>query len=236
LSAGSMTVPSVGPAVRYAAHEAREQILEIGAQALEVPRDSLEIRDGMLQSPLLKNPVPLQDVLSHLRNLMIIGRGGRAPNPEEAHVNTFGVQFVELEVDPRTGEVKIDRVVAVHDSGRVLNPLTISSQLEGGILQGLGFALTEQRIVDERFGAVVNSNLEDYKVLTNPDVPEILPEMVDLPDPLANNLGVKGVGEPPIIPTAAAVANAVADALGVRIKDLPITRQKILQAAKGKSP
>jgi CO/xanthine dehydrogenase Mo-binding subunit len=236
LSAGSMTVPSVGPAVRYAAHEAREEILEIGAQALEVPRESLEIRDGMLQSPRLKNPVPLQDVLSHLRNLMIIGRGGRAPNPEEAHVNTFGAQFVELEVDTRTGEVKIDRVVAVHDSGRVLNPLTISSQLEGGILQGLGFALTEQRIVDERFGAVLNSNLEDYKVLTNPDVPEIVPEMVDLPDPLANNLGVKGVGEPPIIPTAAAVANAVADALGVRIKDLPITRQKILQAVKAKKP
>jgi CO/xanthine dehydrogenase Mo-binding subunit len=88
--------------------------------------------------------------------------------------------------------------------------------------------------VDERFGAVVNSNLEDYKVLTHGDVPEIIPEMVDLPDPLANNLGVKGVGEPPIIPTAAAVANAVADALGVRIKDLPITRQKILRALQGK--
>ena len=98
---------------------------------------------------------------------------------------------------------------------------------------GLGFALTEQRIVDERFGAVVNSNLEDYKVFTQPDVPDMIPEMVDLPDPLANNLGVKGVGEPPIIPTAAAVANAVADALGVRIKDLPITRQKILGALRG---
>jgi len=236
ISAGSMTVPSVGPAVRFAAHDAREQILEIGAQALEVPRDSLEIREGMLKSPHLKNLIPLKDVLSDLRNFMIVGRGGRAPNPEEAHVNTFGAQFVELEVDIQTGEVKMDRVVAVHDSGRVLNPLTISSQLEGGILQGLGFALTEQRIVDERFGAVVNSNLEDYKVLTNPDVPEIIPEMVDLPDLLANNLGVKGVGEPPIIPTAAAVANAVADALGVRIKDLPITRQKILQAVKGKNP
>ncbi len=236
ISAGSMTVPSVGPAVRFAAHDAREQILEIGAQALGVSRDSLEIREGMLKSPQLKNQIPLRDVLSDLRNFMIVGRGGRAPNPEEAHVNTFGAQFVELEVDLQTGEVKIDRVVAVHDSGRVLNPLTISSQLEGGILQGLGFALTEQRIVDERFGAVVNSNLEDYKVLTNPDVPEIIPEMVDLPDPLANNLGVKGVGEPPIIPTAAAVANAVADALGVRIKDLPITRQKILQAVKGKNP
>ncbi len=234
LSAGSMTVPSVGPAVRFAAHDAREQILEIAAQALAVPRDSLIIREGMLESPNLKNPVPLKDILSDLRNFMIVGRGGRAPNPEEAHVNTFGAQFVELEVDTRTGGVKIDRVVAVHDSGRVLNPLTISSQIEGGILQGLGFALIEQRIVDERFGAVVNSNLEDYKVFTQPDVPDMIPEMVDLPDLLANNLGVKGVGEPPIIPTAAAVANAVADALGVRIKDLPITRQKVLGALRGK--
>jgi xanthine dehydrogenase YagR molybdenum-binding subunit len=234
ISAGSMTVPSVGPAVRFAAHDAREQMLEIAAQALEVPRDSLAIREGILESPRLKTPVPLKDVLSDLRNFMIVGRGGRAPNPEDAHVNTFGAQFVELEVDTRTGEVKIDRVVAVHDSGRVLNPLTISSQIEGGILQGLGFALTEQRIVDERFGAVVNSNLEDYKVLTQPDVPDMIPEMVDLPDPLANNLGVKGVGEPPIIPTAAAVANAVATALGVRIKDLPLTRQKILGALRGK--
>ena len=103
LSAGSMTVPSVGPAVRFAAHDAREQILEIAAQALEVPRDSLMIREGMLESPELKNPVPLKDILSDLRNFMIVGRGGRAPNPEEAHVNTFGAQFVELEVDTADG-------------------------------------------------------------------------------------------------------------------------------------
>ena len=138
-------------------------------------------------------------------------------------------------MDTQTGEVHIRKVIAVHDSGRVVNPLTLSSQIEGGILQGLGFGLTEQRIVDRATGAVLNANLEDYKVATARDAPEIIQEMVDRPDLKANNLGVKGVGEPPIIPTAAAVANAVADALGVRIRELPITKDKIL-AALAKNP
>ena len=141
----------------------------------------------------------------------------------------------DLEVDTQTGEVSINKIIAVHDSGRVMNPLTLSSQVEGGILQGLGFGLMEQRVVDRATGAVLNANLEDYKVATAQDAPEIIQEMVDRPDLRANNLGVKGVGEPPIIPTAAAVANAVADALGVRIKELPITKEKII-AALAKNP
>jgi len=112
----------------------------------------------------------------------------------------------------------------------VVNPLTLSSQIEGGILQGLGFGLLEGRIVDRNKGVVVNGNLEDYKVATSEDVPEMAQEMVDIPDPQANNVGAKGVGEPPIIPTAAALANALADALRVRFKELPITRDKIIGA------
>jgi xanthine dehydrogenase YagR molybdenum-binding subunit len=92
--------------------------------------------------------------------------------------------------------------------------------------------LLEQRIVDQNTGVVVNGNLEDYKVATSQDVPEIVQEMVDRPDPQANNVGVKGVGEPPVIPTPAALANALADALQVRIKDLPITKDKILMTFK----
>jgi xanthine dehydrogenase YagR molybdenum-binding subunit len=230
LSAGSMTLPSVGPAVRVAAHDARRQLLEVAAQVLEIPRDSLNIQEGLLRSPALQKPVPIQDLLSNVRNFMIIGQGARQPNPEKVHVNTFGAQFVELEVDTQTGEVKIRKVVAVHDSGRVINPLTLASQITGGVLQGLGFALTERRFIDRRTGIVVNSNLEDYKIPTCLDVPAVEQEMVDRPDLQANNLGSKGVGEPPIIPTAAAVANALADALKVRIKELPITREKVLEA------
>jgi xanthine dehydrogenase YagR molybdenum-binding subunit len=118
----------------------------------------------------------------------------------------------------------------------VVNPLTLSSQIEGGILQGLGFGLFEQRIADRATGVILNTNLEDYKVATIQDVPEIRQEMVDRPDLQANNLGVKGVGEPPIIPTAAAIANAIADALGIRIKELPITKERILRLFRSQNP
>ena len=97
----------------------------------------------------------------------------RGPNAEDVTVRTFGAQFAEVEVDIGTGRVRVLRIVAVHDCGRIVNPLTFSSQIEGGIIQGLGFALTEQRMVDERLGRVINANLEDYKVPTIRDVPEI---------------------------------------------------------------
>ncbi len=230
LSAGSMTVASVGPAVRGAAHDARHQLLDVAAQVLEVPRESLTISDGLFSSPALSECVAVPEVLKNLENFMIIGRGAREPNPEDVAVNTFGAQFAEVTVDTETGEVQVERIVAVHDSGRVINPLTLSSQIEGGIIQGLGYALFEQRIVDRNTGVVLTDNLESYKVPTALDIPEIIHEMIDRPDLKANNLGVKGVGEPPIIPTAAAIANAVADALGVHIYELPLTRDKVLKA------
>lgn len=229
LSAGSMTVASVGPAVRVAAHDAKAQLLDVTAQVLEVPRESLTISDGLVHSAALKDPIAVKEVLKNLENFMIIGRGAREPNPEDVTVNTFGVQFAEVTVDTEAGEVKVERIVAVHDSGRVINPLTLSSQIEGGIIQGLGYALFEQRVVDRNTGVILTDNLENYKVPTALDVPRIVFEMIDRPDPRANNLGAKGVGEPPIIPTAAAIANAVANALGVRIYELPITRDKILK-------
>jgi xanthine dehydrogenase YagR molybdenum-binding subunit len=232
ISAGSMTLPSVGPAVRVAAHEARQQLLEVGAQVLEIPRDRLEIRNGKIVSPALREPVPAGKILSKLKNFMIIGKGARSPNPEEVSVNTFGAQFAQVEVDTETGDVRVERIVAVHDSGRVINPLTLSSQVEGGVLQGLGYGLTEQRVLDRAFGAVLNADLENYKIPTAMDVPEIAQDMIDLPDHYVNNLGSKGVGEPPIIPTAPAIANAIADAIGVRIRQLPMTREKILEALK----
>jgi CO/xanthine dehydrogenase Mo-binding subunit len=230
ISAGSMTLASVGPAVRMAAYDACQQLMEVACQTLEIPRESLTIQDGILQSKVLSEPIALEKVLSKLKNFMIIGRGARSPNPEAVNVNTFGAQFAEVEVDTETGEVKVEKIVAVHESGRVINPLVISSQIEGGVLQGLGFGLMEKRVIDQVTGAVVNDDLENYKFPTHLDVPDIVTEMVDRPDAQANNLGSKGVGEPPIIPTAPAIANAIADAIGVRIKELPITKDKMLRA------
>ncbi|MBI3459835.1 xanthine dehydrogenase family protein molybdopterin-binding subunit [Candidatus Acetothermia bacterium] len=198
---------------------------------LEKPKDQIKLKDDLLHAPGLEKPVELKEVLAmKLQNFMIIGKGARGPNPEKYSVNTFGAQFADVTVDTETGEVLINKIVAVHESGRVINPLTIGSQIEGGVIQGLGFALTEERVLDRHTGLVLNPNLEEYKVPTALDVPEIEHEMIDRADPYANNLGAKGVGEPPIIPTAAAIANAISDAIGVHVTDGPITPDKILKA------
>ena len=172
----------------------------------------------------------VKEVTSKIAPHMIQGRGARGPNPEGKSVRTFGVQFVEVEVDEETSEVTVLRVVASHDCGRIINPTMVDSQVIGGITQGLGFALTEERVVDARHGVVLNANLEDYKVPTVADVPSIVHVRVDLPDPEANNTGAKGIGEPPLVPTAPAVANAVFDAVGVRIRHAPLSRHRLLEA------
>jgi CO/xanthine dehydrogenase Mo-binding subunit len=161
---------------------------------------------------------------------MILGQGARGPNPEGKSVRTFGAQMVEVEVDVETGEVTVVRVVASHDCGRIVNPTMVDSQVVGGVTQAIGFALTEERVVDARSGVVLNANLEEYKVPTVADVPEIRHARVDLADPEANPTGAKGIGEPPLVPTAPAIANAVFDAVGVRVRRGPITRRTLLEA------
>jgi xanthine dehydrogenase YagR molybdenum-binding subunit len=161
---------------------------------------------------------------------MIQGRGARGPNPEDKSVRTFGAQMVEVEVDTETGEVKVLRIVAAHDCGRIVNPTLVDSQVVGAVTQGIGFALLEDRVVDRASGVVLNANLEEYKVPTVADVPSIRHARVDLPDPEANPTGAKGIGEPPLVPTAPAIANAVFDAIGIRIRDLPLSRHRLLDA------
>ena len=158
------------------------------------------------------------------------GQGARDPNPEDVSVRTFGAQFVEVEVDMATGEVTVLRVVTAHDVGRIVNPTLVDSQVIGGITQGVGFGVSEGRIMDDRLGLVMNGNLEDYYVPTIADVPEIEHIPVDVPDVKANSTGAKGVGEPPLIPTAPAIANAIFDATGIRVRANPITRDSILSA------
>lgn len=226
-SGGSMTASSVGPAVREAAADAREQLTQLAATYLKKRVKQVRIENGMVKTG--KSETPLADILGALDNIQILGHGSRNPNPSEYEIRTFGAQFAEVAVDVETGEIRVERIVAAHDSGRILNPLTVSSQIEGGVLQGMGFGLMEGRVLDAS-GVSLNSNLEGYHVATIADAPRIETHMIDRADPLANNLGVKGVGEPPIIPTAAAIANAIYDAIGVRFYDAPITRDKVLDA------
>jgi xanthine dehydrogenase YagR molybdenum-binding subunit len=229
-SGGSMTLASVGPAVRMAATEARKQLLEIVSHLAEAPVDALDVRDGViLNRETGREMGTVASFLGQLDGHEVTGKGMRGPNAEGVTVRTFGAQFAEVEVDRETGRVRVVKIVAVHDCGRIVNPLTWSSQIEGGILQGMGLALMEQRIVDSRLGMVMNPNLGDYKVPTIRDLPEI--EIVALGEAnvRANTLGVLGAGEPPIIPTPGAIANAVAHAIGRSIERLPLTPDYVLE-------
>ena len=145
-------------------------------------------------------------------------------------MRTFGAQCVEVEVDTETGEVTVLRIVTSHDCGRIVNPTLVDSQVIGGVTQGVGFALTEERVVDDRRGIVLNANLEEYHVPTVADVPPIKHAHVGLPDTEANSTGAKGIGEPPLIPTAPAIANAVFDAVGVRVRESPADAPELLAA------
>ena len=131
-------------------------------------------------------------------------------------VLTFGIQLAEVAVDVGTGEVRVEKVIAIHDVGRVINPLGARSQIEGGIIQALGHTFSEHRLDDPRTGTVLTKTLDAYKLPTIADVPEIVCDLVDVPDEHLTNLGSKGLGEPPIVPTAAAIANAIRDATGRR--------------------
>jgi xanthine dehydrogenase YagR molybdenum-binding subunit len=124
--------------------------------------------------------------------------------------------------------VTVLRLVSADDCGRVINPTMVESQVIGGVTQGLGVALTEARIIDQRTGISLNANLEEYKVPTVADLPRITSSPIDIPDPEANNTGAKGIGESPIVPTAPAIANAVFDAVGVRVRNAPILRERLL--------
>ncbi|HSM75432.1 MAG TPA: molybdopterin cofactor-binding domain-containing protein, partial [Desulfobacterales bacterium] len=151
--------------------------------------------------------------------------GHRGPNPADKTVNPFCAQFCEVEVDPRTGEMQILRFLSTNESGRVMHRLGFDSQVIGGITMGIGLAATEMRILDgTQTGKMVNRNWHDYKLPTALDVPaDIASVPIDMPDAEANLTGAKGLGEPTTIPTAAAVANAVYHAVGIRMAEGPIT-------------
>ena len=156
-------------------------------------------------------------------------------HPELANIKNniaypFGTQVAEVEVDRETGKVEILGIWAAHDLGRAINPLTAEAQIEGGVVQGVGFALTEQYVWKD--GKMLNPNFHDYRLPTFMDAPPMSVIFIEALDP-AGPYGAKGLAEPALIPTAPAITNAIYDAIGVRIKDLPVTPEKILRALRG---
>jgi xanthine dehydrogenase YagR molybdenum-binding subunit len=148
-----------------------------------------------------------------------------------------GTQFAEVEVDTGTGEVRVVRMVSVNDCGFPVNPLTAESQVIGAMIQGASWALLEDRVLDRNVGTMVNPNLEWYKILAPADMFEAKSILTPVAN-LGNNTSTAGIGEPPIVPTLGAIANAVHNAIGVRVRELPITPDKVLAAlgeAKGRA-
>lgn len=229
ISAGSATLPSMGPAVRAAAADARRQLCEIAAQRFGVEEDALSLAGGSIVHADGRS-WPLEELTGLLGDMQILGRGARGPNPAGMRVLTFGVQVAEVAVDVETGEVRVERIAAIHDVGRIVNPLGARSQVEGGVVQALGHTFCEERLLDPVGGTVLTQTLDAYRLPTIADVPEIVCEFVDSPDEHLTNLGSKGLGEPPIIPTSAAIAGAIRDATGAELHSLPISRAELLRA------
>ena len=231
-SGGSKTVPTEAPTVRNAAIALKQELLAAAAEDMEVPEDELEyIGDEIIWSRDAAKKLRITEVSRLKKRGVMIGTGYRGPNPADKVVNPFAAHFCELEVNILSGEINIIRFLGVHDSGRVMNRMTFDNQVYGGIVMGIGFGLTEFRQLDERqTGRLCNKNWHDYKLPTAMDVPlEITSLPVELDDPECNNTGAKGLGEPVTIPTAAAIANALCMATGVRFTRAPVSPMEVVR-------
>ncbi len=231
-SGGSKTVPTEAPAVRAAAIDVKRKLLEMAAEDLEADPGELEYRSAeIVVASDTSRSVRITDITRLKKRGEVVGIGYRGPNPEKKTVNPFAAQFCEVEVNTRTGEVRILRYLGANESGRVMNRMTFDNQVFGGITMGIGLGATEFRVLDARqTGKMVNRNWHDYKLPTALDVPpEMVSVAIDMSDPEANSSGAKGLGEPVTIPTAPAFANAVYDAVGIRVTETPINPPRLIR-------
>jgi CO/xanthine dehydrogenase Mo-binding subunit len=234
----------MGNAVRNAARDAKNQLLMIAAKTFAADPADLAVEGGLVFST--KNPdkkLPVGQLLKqeYKAGLDIIGRGSFYPGSQGETKGMwsspsifwmYAAHCAEVEVDIETGRVKLLKLVGAHDVGKGINPVTCLGQIEGGMVHGVGPALYEEMVIDEN-GRVKNTSFLDYKIPSALDVPEITSLLVEAPH-RDGPWGAKGIGEMTLVPMAAAIANAIYDAVGVRIKDLRITPDKILEALKAK--
>ncbi|WP_029897204.1 xanthine dehydrogenase family protein molybdopterin-binding subunit [Desulfohalovibrio reitneri] len=234
-SGGSKTLPTDGSATRLACVDLKRKLLDWAAEDLDAPRSGLLFRGANIQTYDETKKIAVTD-LSHLKSHQTaIGIGHKSPGPDGKVVVPFGAQFCEVEVDRETGEVRLTRFVASHDSGRVIDRLTYDNQVGGGIVMGIGLGMLEERVLDGPTGKLCTRNWHDYKLPTIMDAPpEILSEPIEMPDPEANAIGGKGLGEPVTVPTAAVIANAVFDACGVRLTESPVNAPALVAALAGR--
>jgi xanthine dehydrogenase YagR molybdenum-binding subunit len=233
---GSMTVASVGSAVHEAALAVRRKVVSLAAADDDSPlhgvkEDDVEARDGrlFLQGEPHRGETYSQILQRHGGQSVEVTQESKPGDADKKYsTHAFGAQFVEVRVDPDFGTVRVARVVSGFAAGRIINPKTAHSQAIGGIVGGLGMALFEEALRDRRNGRVLNANLEQYMVPVNADVPALDAFFVDEVDEHVNPLGAKGLAELSLVGVAPAVANAVFHATGKRVRDLPITPEKLL--------
>ena len=236
ISAGSMTVASVTPAVHDAAMQARANLVKMAIGDAQSPvhgmaEEQVELKDGKVSAK--GSPGKSEGFQA------LLARHGGQPVEGTAHLkpeldnkkfssHSFGAVFADVAVDPMTSMVRVRRVTAVYDVGRIMNAKLARSQFIGGIVWGISLALLEDTYVDPATGRITNANLAEYHVPTNLDIGEIDASALDIPDPKLDSMGARGIGEIGITGTGAAIANAIYHATGKRVRDLPITPDKLL--------
>src|SRR6185436_9907358 len=208
-SGGSTTLNSVAPAVRLAASQARVKVHELAAAQLGASASDLDAARGKISvRGDATKAVTFKQAAARMSGESIDCLVKRPKQYETYRNDLAGTQFAEVEVDTGTGVVRVVKMVSVNDCGIVVNPLTTQSQVIGAMIQGASWALFENRLLDRNVGTMVNPNLESYKVLTPSDMFEAQSILTPVAN-LGNNTSTAGIGEPPIVPTLAAVANAV---------------------------
>jgi xanthine dehydrogenase YagR molybdenum-binding subunit len=234
ISGGSQSAASVMPAVDEAARMVRDRLIALaiaeGAPFEGSPASDISVAAGrLIRAGDSANGVAYADILRE--NGAIQATASLQPEEGKAHVQSFGAQFAEVRVDEELGRVRVSRFVGVFDCGKIINQKTARSQMLGGIIYGIGMALFEETQADPVSGRLVTSDLAQYLVPVNADIPEIEIDFIEFPDYRLNSLGIRGVGEIGITGVAAAVANAVYNATGKRVRDLPILPEKIMSSA-----
>jgi xanthine dehydrogenase YagR molybdenum-binding subunit len=230
-SGGSVTAGSITPAVRNAAYQAKQKLFVAVAPQFNTTPDNLILQNGRI---VFKNDpsrsYTLKQITAKLPTAEISAQATRVPDYAKERLTYGGVDYVELAVDTETGRVHIEKVFGAHDCGRPINPLGVISQINGGILQGISYALFEQRIMDRNAGYMLNANLENYKILGAREVPQI--DIVLVENYIAqSSTDAAGIGESAgIITLAAAIGNAFYNATGVRMRKIPMTPANVLSA------